>query len=112
MKKALAFSTPICYYISALSDAVYAPVAQLDRVTDYESVGRGFESLLAYQKKRVIRTDDPLFDTFKHFNKFNDAGIWGSREINPANLQRPEGMETLRPLAFMQALRNLKFSKN
>ena len=26
----------------------YAPVAQLDRVTDYESVGRGFESLLAY----------------------------------------------------------------
>ena len=27
----------------------YAPVAQLDRVTDYESVGRGFESLLAYQ---------------------------------------------------------------
>ena len=29
----------------------YAPVAQLDRVTDYESVGRGFESLLAYQKR-------------------------------------------------------------
>ena len=28
----------------------YAPVAQLDRVTDYESVGRGFESLPAYQK--------------------------------------------------------------
>ena len=27
----------------------YAPVAQLDRVTDYESVGRGFESLPAYQ---------------------------------------------------------------
>ena len=26
----------------------YAPVAQLDRVTDYESVGRGFESLPAY----------------------------------------------------------------
>ena len=39
----------MCYYIPALSDAVYAPVAQLDRVTDYESVGRGFESLLAYQ---------------------------------------------------------------
>ncbi len=29
---------------------MYAPVAQLDRVTDYESVGRGFESLPAYQK--------------------------------------------------------------
>lgn len=26
-------------------------VAQLDRVTDYESVGRGFESLLAHQKR-------------------------------------------------------------
>ena len=33
----------------------YAPVAQLDRVTDYESVGRGFESLLAYQTN-IIRT--------------------------------------------------------
>ena len=30
----------------------YAPIAQLDRVTDYESVGRGFESLSAYQKNR------------------------------------------------------------
>ena len=28
--------------------SVYAPIAQLDRVTDYESVGRGFESLSAY----------------------------------------------------------------
>ena len=28
----------------------HAPVAQLDRVTDYESVGQGFESLPAYQK--------------------------------------------------------------
>ncbi len=27
----------------------YAPVAQLDRATDYESVGREFESLLAHQ---------------------------------------------------------------
>ena len=26
----------------------HAPIAQLDRVTDYESVGRGFESLSAY----------------------------------------------------------------
>ena len=62
-------------------------------------------------KKRVIQTDGPLFGTFKHFNKFNDAGIWGSRKINPVNLKRPEGMETLRPLAYTQALRNLKFSK-
>ena len=28
---------------------MHAPIAQLDRVTDYESVGRGFESLSAYQ---------------------------------------------------------------
>ena len=28
----------------------YALVAQLDRVTDYESVGRGFESLPSHQK--------------------------------------------------------------
>ena len=27
-----------------------APVAQLDRAPDFESVGRGFESLRAYQK--------------------------------------------------------------
>ena len=36
------------YYIQAFERSAYAPVAQLDRVTDYESVGRGFESLLAY----------------------------------------------------------------
>jgi hypothetical protein len=32
----------------------YAPVAQLDRVTDYESVGRGFESLLAYHRRSKL----------------------------------------------------------
>jgi hypothetical protein len=30
-------------------EPTHAPVAQLDRAPDYESVGRGFESLLAYQ---------------------------------------------------------------
>ena len=44
----LDISVAPCYYIEALERA-YAPVAQLDRVTDYESVGQGFESLLAYQ---------------------------------------------------------------
>ena len=34
----------------------YAAVAQLDRVTGYEPVGRGFESLQPYQKG-VIRKD-------------------------------------------------------
>ena len=34
------------------AEAAYAAIAQLDRVTDYESVGRGFESLSPYQKSR------------------------------------------------------------
>ena len=46
----LDFSDGACYYVQALESA-YAPIAQLDRVTDYESVGRGFESLSAYQEK-------------------------------------------------------------
>lgn len=33
-----------------MSSKKYAPVAQLDRVPGYEPVGRGFESLRAYQK--------------------------------------------------------------
>ena len=32
---------------------MYAAVAQLDRVTDYESVGRGFESLSPYQIEKA-----------------------------------------------------------
>ena len=51
-KKVLAFSKYLCYYMQALERVQYALVAQLDRVTDYESVGRGFESLPAYQKSR------------------------------------------------------------
>ena len=31
---------------------MYAPVAQLDRVTGYEPVGRGFESLPAYHRNK------------------------------------------------------------
>ncbi len=44
----------------------YAPVAQLDRVTDYESVGRGFESLLAYQLEKVAKI--PYFKGFGGFS--------------------------------------------
>ena len=40
----------------------YALVAQLDRVTDYESVGRGFESLPAYQKTGSTKWYFPFFD--------------------------------------------------
>ena len=56
-KKGLQFAAA-CVIISKLHEGNipcgYAAVAQLDRVTDYESVGRGFESLLAYQKKGLL----------------------------------------------------------
>lgn len=35
-----------------IQEIAHAPVAQLDRVFGYEPKGRGFESLLAYQKNR------------------------------------------------------------
>ena len=41
----------------------HAPVAQLDRVTDYESVGQGFESLPAYQKSGYPIRDNRFFNT-------------------------------------------------
>ena len=40
------------WYANICKSLRHAPIAQLDRVTDYESVGRGFESLSAYQKTR------------------------------------------------------------
>ena len=36
-----------------------APVAQLDRVTGYEPVGRGFESLLAHQSFLILTKENP-----------------------------------------------------
>ncbi len=42
----------------------YAPIAQLDRVTDYESVGRGFESLSAYHLKSLKLHGFRLFSYF------------------------------------------------
>ena len=40
---------------------MHAPIAQLDRVTDYESVGRGFESLSAYHEKGYPIWDNPFY---------------------------------------------------
>ena len=57
----LAFFGTICYYTLALREQMYAAVAQLDRVTDYESVGRGFESLSPYQKTGYPFWDSPFF---------------------------------------------------
>ena len=49
----------------------YAAVAQLDRVTDYESVGRGFESLLPYQLAlKKMQTKIPHFGAeFLHIKR-------------------------------------------
>ena len=46
-------------YLSA--KASDAPVAQLDRVTGYEPVGQGFESLPAYQEKPVFSKEKAGF---------------------------------------------------
>ena len=40
----------MCYNISCVLGKTYASVAQLDRVTGYEPVGRGFEPLRAHQR--------------------------------------------------------------
>ena len=50
--------------MQALERARYALVAQLDRVTDYESVGRGFESLSAYHLKSLKLYGFRLFSYF------------------------------------------------
>ena len=44
--------------------AIYVPVAQLDRVLDYESRGRGFESLLARQRKYLLNNVRQVFFLF------------------------------------------------
>ncbi len=48
----------IWYYFKCGQNRNLALLAQLDRVTDYESVGRGFESLTAHQKSFVEKTKD------------------------------------------------------
>ena len=45
---------------------VRAPVAQLDRVSDYESEGRGFESLPAHQKSVTKRMSQAFFFVVSH----------------------------------------------
>ena len=54
-----------CYYMQAIEIA-HAPVAQLDRVTDYESVGQGVESLPAYQIGYLRVSDLFLFSGSKN----------------------------------------------
>ena len=49
-------------------EIAHAPVAQLDRVTDYESVGQGFESLLAYQNRSLRGSVLFCFSGLEHSN--------------------------------------------
>lgn len=51
-KRACIFLKSVLLYILRLKIAAHAPVAQLDRVSDYESEGREFESLPARQNKQ------------------------------------------------------------
>ena len=48
-------------YVIVGNVVAYAPVAQLDRVTGYEPVGRGFESLPAHHVPIVLDFRDFLF---------------------------------------------------
>ena len=64
LKKSLLFPSPGAIIFKHIE--AHAPVAQLDRVTDYESVGRGFESLLAYHKHK-IRTSSSAWERGSDF---------------------------------------------
>ena len=58
-------------------EIAHAPVAQLDRVTDYESVGQGFESLPAYQNEHL-----------RVFVLFLFSGLEDSKSDTPGACQR------------------------
>ena len=67
-KKACFFILNVLLYAGTCESA-YAPIAQLDRVTGYEPVGRGFESLSAYQTVQIrtfyqlVKGSDLLFSS-------------------------------------------------
>lgn len=52
----------LIHYISFIETSKYAPVAQLDRVTGFEPVGREFESLQARQSNPKMGTDLSIVD--------------------------------------------------
>ena len=71
----------MCYHTLAHPRMRHAPIAQLDRVTDYESVGRGFESLSAYQNSRY---------------PFGVSGIFYTPRDSKGRPDRREGYKTVR----------------
>ena len=76
----------------------YAPVAQLDRVTGYEPVGRGFESLPAYQNSEV---DIYLLRYFYYFwlrdsnpervfaLRKQSGGLFLAKSVKPVTVAKP-----------------------
>ena len=60
----------------------YAPVAQLDRVSDYESEGRGFESLPAHQGHLRLQVTFFVYITCVH-RSFKDSKLSFSNEVPP-----------------------------
>ena len=58
----------VLYCFSVEENSItYALVAQLDRVFDYESKGRGFEPLQARQSKILSSQDDGIFALYYSF---------------------------------------------
>ena len=64
-----------------MSNQEYALLAQLDRVTGYEPVGQGFESLAARQKKALAKAS-------AFFNEINPCGICEMRFAREIRLRR------------------------
>ena len=62
-KSAIDIPTKTRYTIEAVRNAAQGPVAQLDRVFDYESKGRGFESRRAHHNL----SENHCFQTFLLF---------------------------------------------
>ena len=99
----------------------YAAVAQLDRVTGYEPVGRGFESLQPYQIEK-IRTCLPLatgsgfsFPCMKQHNPVNRRRRYlhdTAAAFLLGGLAENRGASELEAFPFLLKFRNLlKFSK-
>ena len=67
-----AWSLTTIWRLSPKPTTKYAPVAQLDRVTDSDSVGRWFESSRAYQKdfpSAIWQRENLLFNCLRRWTK-------------------------------------------
>ena len=79
-QKRLDFSGRMCYNIRVDGKTSNAPVAQLDRVTGYEPVGRGFESLPAHSDAHAVMHGHFSFKRYETADRRIPAAglfIWG-----------------------------------